>query len=120
VANTGVPPSTPWRILLRRRIIGLVESYDCLAVGEDVSTTSVQEAKHWSDFYRELASFDQTVSRLKRQVAGISDSRRQDAVRQALPGLIADSESYKRRFDFWQGRLAQLRRGGDPRFVPTV
>ena len=89
-----------------------MEFLDCLAVGEDVSTTSVQDAKHWRDFYRELASFDQTVRRLKRQVAGLSAGRRQDAVRQTLPGLIADTETYVRRFDFWQARLVQLRRGG--------
>jgi len=99
--------------------MGLVEPHDCLAVGEDVSTTSVNTARHWSEFYRELASFDQTVSRLKRQVAGCSAGRRQDAVRQALPGLIADTETYQRRFDFWQRRLATLRRSGDPGFAPA-
>jgi len=96
-----------------------VDIFDCLAVGEDVSTSSVQDAKRWSDFYRELASFDQTVSRLKRKVAGCAAGERQDAVRQALPGLIADSETYERRFDFWQSRLAQLRRAGGPRFTPA-
>jgi len=90
-----------------------VDNFDGLAVGEDVSTSSALDAKHWSDFYRELASFEQTLSRLKRQVALISAGRRQDAVRQVLPGLIADTETYKRRFDFWQTRLAQLRRAGN-------
>jgi hypothetical protein len=87
-----------------------VDSFDSLAVGEDVSTTSVVDARHWSDFYRELASFDQTLSRLKRQVWGLSGDRRRDAVRGALPDLINDSENYDRRFDFWEKRLAQLRR----------
>jgi hypothetical protein len=93
--------------------------FDCLAVGEDVSTCSPQDAKHWRDFYGELASFEQTVSRLKRQVAGFSAGGRQDAVRQALPGLIADTEAYMRRFDFWQGRLAKLRRAGATGFAPA-
>jgi hypothetical protein len=87
-----------------------VDTYDSLAVGEDVSTTSIVQAGHWSDFYRELSSFDQTLSRLKRQVWGLSGDRRRDAIKGALPDLITDSENYERRFDFWEKRLAQLRR----------
>ena len=86
----------------------LVDTFDCLAVGEDVSTTSVRDAQHWSDFYRELSSFQQTLRRLKRQVGGFSGDRRREAVRVVLPGLITDSENFERRFDFWEGRLAQL------------
>jgi hypothetical protein len=85
-----------------------VETFDCLAVGEDVSTTSIQDAQHWSAFYRELSSFQQTLRRLKRQVGGLSGDRRKEAVRLALPDLIIDSENFERRFDFWEGRLAQL------------
>jgi hypothetical protein len=91
-----------------------VDVFDCLAVGEDVSTCSLQDARHWRDFYRELSSFDQTISRLKRRVAGVSADTRQNAVRQVLPVLIADTEAFERRFTFWQGRLAQLRRGDAP------
>ncbi len=85
-----------------------METFDCLAVGEDISTTSLPDAQHWSDFYRELSSFDQTLRRLKRQVSMLSGDRRRDAVRHALPSLIADSENFRRRFDFWQGRLADI------------
>jgi hypothetical protein len=108
-------PNNLLRVWLPKRRMDLVDSFECLAVGEDVSTSSLQDAKHWREFYRELASFEQTLSRLKRQVAGLSAGRRQDAVRQALPRLIADSETYRQRFDFWQRRLAQLRQGFDPR-----
>jgi hypothetical protein len=86
----------------------LVDISDCLAAGEDVSTSSVQDARHWSDFYRELASFEQTARRLKRQLGALSGDHRQDAARQAMPNLIADAETYQRRFSFWEGRLAQL------------
>jgi len=86
-----------------------MDTFDSLAVGEDVSTTSIGDARHWSDFYRELASFDQTLSRLKRQVWGLSGDRRRAAVRDALPDLITDSENFERRFNFWEGRLLQLR-----------
>ena len=85
-----------------------METFDCLAVGEDVSTTSIEDAHHWSDFYRELSSFQQTLSRLKRQVAEFSGDRRGEQVRRILPGLIMDSENFERRFDFWEGRLTQL------------
>jgi hypothetical protein len=85
-----------------------VDTFDCLATGEDVSTTSVQDAQHWSDFYRELSSFQQTLRRLKRQVAGFSGDRRREAANLALPGLITDSENFERRFDFWEGRIAYL------------
>jgi hypothetical protein len=86
----------------------LVDAFDCLAVGEDVSTTSVREAQHWSDFYRELSSFQQTLLWLKRQVGGCSGDRRREAIRAVLPGLITDSENFERRFAFWERRLAQL------------
>jgi hypothetical protein len=86
----------------------VVATFDYLAVGEDVSTTSATDAQHWSDFYRELSSFQQTLSRLKRQVGGLSGEPREDAVRLALPELIADSESFGRRFTFWEGRKALL------------
>ena len=85
-----------------------METFDCLAVGEDVSTTSIEDARHWSDFYRELSSFQQTLSRLKRQVGEFSGDRRGEQVRRILPGLIMDSENFERRFDFWEGRLTQL------------
>jgi hypothetical protein len=96
------------RIVLRKRKMGVVDTFDCLAVGEDVSTTSIKVAQQWSDFYRELSSFQQTLRRLKRQVVEFSGDRRRDAVSLALPGLIADSENFERRFDFWEGRIAQL------------
>ncbi|HEY4845615.1 MAG TPA: hypothetical protein VII89_07960 [Candidatus Dormibacteraeota bacterium] len=96
------------RNLLRGRKMELVDTFDCLAVGEDVSTTSVRDAQRWSDFYRELSSFQQTLRRLKRQVGGFSGNRRREAVRAVLPGLIADSENFERRFAFWERRLAQL------------
>jgi hypothetical protein len=83
-------------------------NFDSVAVGEDVLTTSVPDAQHWSDFYRELASFDQTVRRLKRQVASLSGDSRGAAARLALPSLIADCEAFQHRFDFWQGRISQL------------
>jgi hypothetical protein len=88
--------------------MGVMDTSDYLAVGEDVSTTSARDAQHWSDFYRELSSFEQTLSRLKRQVWGLSGEPRKDAVRLALPDLIADSENFGRRFTFWEGRLASL------------
>ena len=88
--------------------MGVVGNSDSLAVGEDVSTMSVREAQRWSDFYRELSSFQQTLRRLKHQVRGFSGERRKEAVRLALPELIADSENFGRRFAFWEGRLAQL------------
>jgi hypothetical protein len=94
-----------------------VDTFDSLAIGEDVSTTSVVDARHWSDFYRELASFDQTLSRLKRQVWGLSGDRRRDATRDALPDLITDSENFGRRFDFWQTRIAQLGSRADRRLA---
>jgi len=96
----------------------LVEIFDAVAVGEDVATTSVPDAQHWSDFYRELSSFDQTIRRLKRQVECLSSDRRQDAVRVLLPGLIADSETFQRRFDFWEGRIGQLSQFGRPLPAP--
>jgi hypothetical protein len=96
-----------------------VDIFDCLAVGEDVSTTSLKDARYWREFYRELSSFDQTLSRLRRRVAGCSGGRRDDAMKDALPALIADTETYERRFDFWQGRLAQLRHSSPPGFAPA-
>ena len=89
-------------------LVDTFDTFDCLAVGEDVSTTSVRDARHWSDFYRELSSFQQTVCRLKRQVLTVSEDRRTDAIRDALPTLITDSENFERRFAYWEGRLAQL------------
>jgi len=86
----------------------VVDTFNCLAVGEDVSTTSLRDAQHWSDFYRELSSFQQTLRRLKRQVEGFTGERRKEAVKQALPDLISDSENFERRFAFWERRLAQL------------
>ncbi|MDQ6711645.1 MAG: hypothetical protein M3Z28_00425 [Candidatus Dormibacteraeota bacterium] len=85
-----------------------MDSSNRLAVGEDISTCSVPDAQHWSDFYRERSSFQETVSRLKHQVRGFSGDRRTEAVRLALPGLIADSEGFERRFAFWEVRLGQL------------
>lgn len=85
-----------------------MSTFDPLALGEDASTTSVPDAQHWCDYYRGLVSFDETLQRLKRQVVGLSGDSRRDASGQALPGLIADSEMFQRRFDFWEGRLAQL------------
>jgi hypothetical protein len=86
----------------------VVEKLDDLAVGEDVSTTSARDCQHWSDFYRELSSFEQTIRRLKRQVRDLSGESRADAVRLVLPELIADSENFERRFEFWAARLAGL------------
>jgi hypothetical protein len=88
--------------------MGVMDTSGYLAVGEDVSTTSARDAQHWSDFYRELSSFEETLSRLKRQVWGLSGEPRKDAVRLALPDLIAESETFGRRFTFWEGRLASL------------
>ena len=93
---------------LRARNMKTVQSFDYLAVGEDVSTTSVEAVRHWTEFYRELASFDQTVRRLKRQVGAFSGEQRKVAVAEALPRLIADTEDFERRFDFWEGRLGQF------------
>ena len=93
---------------LRARNMKTVQSFDYLAVGEDVSTTSMEAARHWTEFYRELASFDQTVRRLKRQVGAFSGEQRKVAVAEALPRLIADTEDFERRFDFWEGRLGQF------------
>ncbi len=86
-----------------------MSTFDPLALGEDASTMSVPDA-HWCDYYRGLVSFDETLQRLKRQVVGLSGDSRRDASRRAMPGLIADSEMFQRRFDFWEGRLAQLSR----------
>jgi hypothetical protein len=81
---------------------------DRLLACPEVAQAQDGVAQRWSDFYRELSSFQQTLHRLKRQVVEFSGDRRRDAVSLALPGLIADSENFERRFDFWEGRLAQL------------
>lgn len=86
----------------------LVDTSNSLAAGEDVSTTSLRDAQHWSDFYRELSSFQQTLRRLKRKVRGFTGERRTEAVKQALPDLISDCENFERRFAFWERRLAEL------------
>jgi len=83
-------------------------AFDQLAVGEDPSTTSAPAVQHWAQYYRELASFDAMVTAVNRITRQFSDDRRRDAVRQAMPNLIADSEKFGRRFDFWEARLAQL------------
>lgn len=85
-----------------------MDTFEYLAVGEDMSTTSARDAQHWSDFYRNLSSFEQTVARLKRQVRGFAGDRRDEAVRVALPELIADSENFEQRFTIWEARLTQL------------
>lgn len=81
---------------------------DQLAVGEDPSTTSAPDAQHWVQYYRELGSFDAMVGAVKGITEHFSDERCRDAVRQAMPSLIEDSEKFGRRFDFWEARLAQL------------
>jgi hypothetical protein len=86
----------------------MVMGFDRLAVGEDPSTTSAPAAQYWAQYYHQLASFDAMVGSVKNITEHFSDERRRDAIRQAMPRLIEDSEKFGRRFDFWEARLAQL------------
>jgi hypothetical protein len=86
----------------------MVVAFDRLAVGEDPSTTSAPAARQWAQYYHQLASFDAMVGSVKSITEHTSDERCREAVRQAMPSLVADSERFGRRFDFWEARLAQL------------
>jgi hypothetical protein len=83
-------------------------AFDQLAIGEDRSTMSAPAAQHWVQYYRQLASIDAMVGCVKSITEQLSDEGGRDAVRLAMPGLIADSEKFGRSFDFWEARLAQL------------
>jgi hypothetical protein len=84
---------------------------DYRAPGEDVDTVSWPDAQHWSDFYRQRASFDETLRLMQGAGAQLSGEPRREACRQAMPILIADAEQFRVRFDFWEARLAQLSLG---------
>jgi hypothetical protein len=78
--------------------------------GEDTTSASVPNAQHWADVYAKLASYEETLRRLRDVLGTLTGDARQAASAEALPGLLQDCEQFTQRLQFWQERLAQLTR----------
>jgi hypothetical protein len=85
-----------------------VRDPDRLLEGEDLDTTHLDDAKHWLHVYGELLGF-------KESVVGEAASSAVDLPEDAQPEadsdltiLEAERQRLRRRYGFWQARVAQL------------
>ncbi len=76
---------------------------------EDPSTRSIEQARHWVEFYEELLNFEQNMLAQMRQLRERSRAEIGNAVDesniQPLEQLI---ENFRNRLTFWEGRVAEL------------
>lgn len=77
--------------------------------GEDPTTLSLGEARHWVAVYSHLVRLEQDLLDL---LAGILPNMPSDAQQEAeetnLPVLATQLERFKHRLEFWAGRRAEL------------
>lgn len=87
-----------------------LHSPDRLAEGENLSTTSRQEAERWVAMYAELTHFEtELIDSVKAKLTRMSPEARRETQQTNLPGLEEDAARFRARLAFWRDRLTQLK-----------
>jgi hypothetical protein len=85
-----------------------VRDQDRLLEGEDPDTTYLDDAKHWLHVYGELLGFKESVvGEAKSSAVDLPDDAQPEADAD-LTILEAERQRLRRRYGFWQARVAQL------------
>ena len=83
---------------------------DRLLEGEDPTTPHPEDARHWMQTYRELLAFKKRMLSVAGEAAKHpwKESAAREVASTDLVTLKAEQARFKRRLEFWKGRLDEL------------
>src|ERR1700736_5949685 len=93
--------------------------HDRLLEGEDPGTAHAEDARRWLVVYGELLAYKESVlERTLRAVEEYAHEAASEIAQTDLPILGEERDRFRRRLNYWQGRVREL--GGGLDFDPAV
>jgi hypothetical protein len=78
-------------------------------VGEDPTSESLENARHWVSVYGHLVSLEQELmDALARMIPNMPPEAKREAEEINLPVLASQMERFRHRFDLWSKRKQEL------------
>jgi hypothetical protein len=75
----------------------------------DPGTSSLEQAKYWSQIYREILTLEeQVLERIQDLMARQSPTVRREVELTNVPVIAAQAERFRQRHDFWMARVREL------------